>query len=184
MFAELDIAELEFQRDLEGQYEITCTKFGVYPRNSYYNNFLVDMAPAYPMAIRIYKNQEEDSPVLHIQNSKIIYLERVIAEIKAFQRGIQREIETASQKISQVTVTKPQTDLKNYNKAGVSSRSVMFKLQLDNSCIVVPRDSKSQDVFIALFERVDATIGNNITILTFLFKYFNRDGCKIDKFPG
>lgn len=162
MFAELDIDQIEYQRDLEGQYEVRCGRFGVHPRNSYYGNFIVDMAPSYPMSIRLYKTEEY--PVLHIQNSKIIYLERVIAEIKAFQRGINREIEAASQKISQVTAPKPQ---RNYDRPGASSRSVMVKLQLDNSCIVVPRDSKSQDVLIALFERVDALIESDIRSINF-----------------
>ena len=144
-------------------YDIDIGKFSLKPHDSYYNNFILNMAKEETFAIKVIK--EKNYPVLKIKNSKIIYLNRVIGEIREFIRSIESEIQLSSQKLAEAKsikiVQEPlQTQTNKDDQIFASTKSNVMKIVIEDSCLVIPRSSRSKDIFVLMFKKLEAFIGN------------------------
>ena len=133
------------------------------------------MSANHRLQIRVEKYN--NNPVLKIKNGKIIYISRMITELKEFQKAVERNISIHAQKIADTESLKLAQNPAEEKKSGLDTgkKSVM-KLEIENSCLVVPRNSQSKDVFIAMFDKLEAYIGIFFRIVNYLliFKQKNR----------
>jgi len=109
------------------------------------------------MIVKFFK--EEDYPTLLLQNCKIVFMNRILQELKKFKKELTEDILTNSRMIltknsvyekSMPTGIKEEAEIEN---------KPMMKIMITNSCIVVPRTTVSQDALVLFADRVNVKVG-------------------------
>jgi len=162
----LDVGGLSFVQNEQEPYRIDIDTFALVSYDSYYKNFITHMSNEHRLQIRI--EEYNHSPVVKIKNGKIIYISRLITEIKEFQKAVEKEIMVNAQKLADTESLKLAPKNPETPKAALDTgKKSLFKLEIENSCLVMPRNSHSKDIFVAMFDKMEAYIG----------KYFEGDEC-------
>jgi len=161
---DIDAGEIHYAQSEQEPYKVDIENLSIIPYDSYYKNFITHMSPAHRLQIRVEKSHT--SPVVKIKNAKIIYLSRMITELKEFQKAVEKNISMNAQKLADTESLKlaPQPAETKKAELDTGKKSVM-KLEFENSCVVMPRSSHSKDVFIALFDKLEAFIDKETKLL-------------------
>lgn len=141
-------------------YEAEIGEISLIPYDSYYDNFMVPLDKSLPIKVTLLKKKHL---IIYIENSKVIYMNRVIQEIKQFKAEIEKEIaEHAKNIISHKSLHSINT-LTDIDSA-LQNEHIM-RIKFRNSCFVIPRDCNSADVVVMLFDSAEVRIGKLIFII-------------------
>lgn len=159
MFAILGVASVKYKRDNMSHYEAEIGEISLVPYNSYYDNFMVPLDKSMPLKIILLKKTH---PVLFVENSKVIYMSRVIQEIRLFKIEIEREIAEHARNIANYKVLQARNTLQGIDLPWQNKRIMSIKFH--NSCLILPRACDSKDVVVMLFDSAEVRIGKCIFI--------------------
>lgn len=161
VFATFEILSLDYNIDFKPSYTATIGKLSLIPggKECYYDNFFVNLSAHQPMKVQLLK--EEEYPTLVLQNCKIIFMHKIIQELKKFKKELTEEILTNSRMI----MTKNSIYDKSMS-AGIKEEKEkdrenkpMMRILIKNSCIVVPRTTVSKDALFLFSDHVKVKVG-------------------------
>jgi len=126
----------------------------------------VDMGKDKTTNIIFYK--EDERPTIHVTNCKVIYLGRVLKEFMRFNKEVREQLNKNALETLKYDLDLCQEPMLTKPKPPPKESKSPFKMIFEDSCLVIPRNSKSKDAIVMLGKRSEVTIGN-YTSLIFLF---------------
>jgi len=166
-FAQIEMRTITVKMNTKWDYDVDIEKISLSPYDSNYTNFFMKLSENQRLVFKIEKSQEY--PLIRIQNAKIIYLERVIKELVHFNKELKEEIVEHSKSLLSSTCIFD----KEYQEGADGDRESNIqhphqeapekmpfcKIIAENSVVIIPRNSKSEDFFALHAKKVLATIG-------------------------
>lgn len=142
------MVNVKFELDMNKEYRGEIDKISLLPHDSYYENIFNNMSKDKPMTFKIYR--EDKCPVYHFTNCRLIYLSRVLKELTRFNKEVSDSIAKQAETVLDLSVNEPDSLSVQSQEIPEEKTTPIFKLYLDDSCLVVPRDSTSKDVVIIM----------------------------------
>ena len=157
----IDLDKIKFEIDTKMDYRAEFGRFSLIPCNCDYENFLMDLSSEDRMIVRLFKKDEY--PVLAVRNAKIIYVARVIKELVQYKKELQEKIIATSKSLrdeaSAYDCIYADNEVEKNIEDQEFDKTPFFKVLITDSAIIVPRNSKSKDVFVLSAKKILTTIG-------------------------
>ena len=147
----MEIVATKFEIDVEGDYRAEIDKLLLVPYNSYYGSLFMDVSKDKPMKVKIYK--QDNLPVIHLQNSRIVLINRAVKELLRFKKELFDELNNSSNVIldisSQINKYLDIDTNQDPEKIGGSP----YRIVTEDSYLIIPKDSNSRDVLVLSTKR-------------------------------
>ena len=154
----MELVATKFEIDVEGDYRAEIDKLLLVPFNSYYGSLFMDVSKDKPMKVKIYK--QDNLPVIHLQNSRILLINRAVKELMRFKKEFFDELNNSSNIILDVSSQiNKYLDIDN-NQDPEQIGGSPYRIVTEDSYIIIPKDSNSRDVLVLSTKRTIIDISN------------------------
>jgi len=160
VFANLGVTGIKFEMELNGNYRAEVENISLKPNDSSYQNIITNMIKDRPMYIRVTK--QDGKPHFHFENCRVTYISRTIKELMKWNKEFTAELKNVATQVQDLTLRASQIgSLKSQSTLeDEKPTTAPFKLLFEDSCLALPRDSKSRDVLVIMGRMTEITLGS------------------------
>jgi len=151
---------VKFETELNGNYRAEIEDISLQPYESSYQDIFTNMVKDKPMYTRVYK--QDGQPVFHFENCKVIYISRTIKELMKFNKEITAELQNVATQVVDLSMKSTSQMKIQPNDNEEKPYTAPFKFLFEESCLALPRDSKSKDVLIIMGKMTQLTFSKEI----------------------
>ncbi len=148
---------VKFETELNGNYRAEVEDISLQPYESTYQDIFTNMVKDKPMYVRVYK--QDGIPVFHFENAKVIYISRTIKELMKFNKELTAELHNVANQVIDLSLRSTSQIKIQSNADEEKPKTHPFKFLFEESCLALPRDSKSKDVLVIMGKMTQLTFG-------------------------
>ena len=160
---------MRYEVDLKGEYRAEIDSLGFMPYDSFYENLVTSLAGGNLTNIRLYK--EDGYAVFVGHGCRLIWLARAIREVQLFQRDVTNQLKDST-KYLMLDITDPPSKQEQQQKNVERKPGFRMKIRLEDSCVVIPRSSKSKDVIVAVAKMIELKRGTRNQTTNHIYSLF------------
>ena len=142
---------------MNGNYRAEVEDISLKPNDSSYQNIFTNMVKHRPIYTRVYK--QDGKPVFHFENCRVTYISRTIKELMKWNKEFTSELNNVALQVTDLSLKASQIKSQSQTEEEEKPTTAPFKLLFEESCVALPRDSKSKDVLVVLGRMTEMTFG-------------------------
>lgn len=155
-FCKIKLSNLNFEQASDSNFKLDFDIISFEPHDTAYKNVFMSTRKDTPLRLSVrYAN---DYPEIVIKDAKLTYIARAIKELTLFNKEIKAKILENSDDLQERMNEK--VGKLDSKAEEVVKEEPFLGIKIINSCLIIPRDSKSPDIFVGNFDEVEAKISN------------------------